>query len=687
MELKIFSYNCGSIRKRIEKVKEILIETDILVCQEIMLLEDDCHLLNHFDPAFDVAIVPSKKASEFGDGRPIGGLAIFYRKNRGFVFSEVILNENFMVANIIMGSCSFYIINVYMPCDNRTIEALTKYQNILGEIQSFLNDCDSNKICILGDFNADPSRGRFWNEIENFLSDYDFKFCDDILPENSFTYLNTAYNTTTWIDHIISSKSISIDNIAVHYDLALYDHFPISATIKIDQLMYQRDTGSGSHNSVGVRRANLFENYTDFSQFSRNDVVEKYNENILKIMADVDISEDITGRNEIKKQIDNYYSLLVYAMKYATQVSRKKKKKFKVIAGWNDFCKDKYRDARDSFLLWVNAGKPQSGTFYEEMILKRKIFRKALNYCKCFEQQIRDDKLAKSMMNSKKFIFWKEVRDRTGKNQNTNPDSIDGIKESQAIAEMFAEKFSAISGIPGGVNREAARNCEHSANTDTSVQFNTVMVDNAIIKLKTGKDFDGLDSKHFKYLNCEARGIIAKFFNMCILYNYIPDKMLIGVIRPRIKNKFGNIKDSTNYREVMISSMFLKILEYMILPFIIENYEKSISQFGYRKNTSTKIAVTVLKEVINKYLSEGSVVYSCFMDLSKAFERVDHNLLMSKLRTTAIPAFVVNIIDIITGNGSASVLYDGHQSRSWKLEKGVRQGGVFSAHLFIFTTF
>ena len=121
-----------------------------------------------FDPEFDVEIVPSKKASEFDDGRPIGGLRISYRKNMGFVFSEVILNENFIVANIIMGSSSFYIINVYMPCDNRSHEALTKYQNILGEIQSFLNDCDSNKICILGDFNADPNRDVFGMKLKIF---------------------------------------------------------------------------------------------------------------------------------------------------------------------------------------------------------------------------------------------------------------------------------------------------------------------------------------------------------------------------------------------------------------------------------------------------------------------------------------------------------------------------------------
>ena len=65
--------------------------------------------------------------------------------------------------------------------------------------------------------------------------------------------------------------------------------------------------------------------------------------------------------------------------------------------------------------------------------------------------------------------------------------------------------------------------------------------------------------------------------------------MLTGVINPIIKNKAGNVKDSQNFREIMISSNFFKIFEYLLLPYIKE-LPLSSAQFGYRGGSSTVLA-------------------------------------------------------------------------------------------------
>ena len=54
-------------------------------------------------------------------------------------------------------------------------------------------------------------------------------------------------------------------------------------------------------------------------------------------------------------------------------------------------------------------------------------------------------------------------------------------------------------------------------------------------------------------------------------------------------------------------------------------------QFGFRKSTFTKMAVAMLKEIIFKYNENNSSVYMVFLDLSKAFDKVNINILMSKL--------------------------------------------------------
>lgn len=64
-----------------------------------------------------------------------------------------------------------------------------------------------------------------------------------------------------------------------------------------------------------------------------------------------------------------------------------------------------------------------------------------------------------------------------------------------------------------------------------------------------------------------------------------------------MKNKSVNVRCSDNYREVMISCNFFKILEHCLLP-DIRNVSLSPCQFGYRPNTSTVLATALLKETI-----------------------------------------------------------------------------------------
>ena len=75
----------------------------------------------------------------------------------------------------------------------------------------------------------------------------------------------------------------------------------------------------------------------------------------------------------------------------------------------------------------------------------------------------------------------------------------------------------------------------------------------------------------------------------------------------------------------------MKILEYIILPFI-RKIPVNPTQFSYRNNTSTILAILILKETIKQYIDNGNCVFSCFLDLSKAFERVEHSILIAKLR-------------------------------------------------------
>ena len=203
-------------------------------------------------------------------------------------------------------------------------------------------------------------------------------------------------------------------------------------------------------------------------------------------------------------------------------------------------------------------------------------------------------------------------------------------------------------------------------------------VRNAVKQLNVGIVFDRIHSNHFKYATDSVISHLTAFLNSCIIHSYFPQNMLKGVINPILKNRYGKNDDSNNYRELMVSSNFSKNLEYCLLPRIKNCISLSCHQFGYRKATSTLMATALLKETLNVYLEQDSAVYCSFLDLSKAFERVDHNILLQKLITARVPDYIVNTLRSIFMNGTVSVCYKGFYSESWKTKSGLRQGGILS---------
>ena len=69
--------------------------------------------------------------------------------------------------------------------------------------------------------------------------------------------------------------------------------------------------------------------------------------------------------------------------------------------------------------------------------------------------------------------------------------------------------------------------------------------------------------------------------------------------------------------------------------------------------------VAILKECIIKFYNDGNTVYACFLDLSKAFERISHEQLLSKLARADLPEFVINFLSYIFINSSVSINING----------------------------
>ena len=83
----------------------------------------------------------------------------------------------------------------------------------------------------------------------------------------------------------------------------------------------------------------------------------------------------------------------------------------------------------------------------------------------------------------------------------------------------------------------------------------------------------------------------------------------------------------------------------------------------YQQQSSTILANVLLKETINEYIAAKSSVFSCFIALSKAFERVNHAMLIDKLKCKSVPCFIVEIFQNIFRGSNMSVYWQGIRSK------------------------
>jgi hypothetical protein len=112
------------------------------------------------------------------------------------------------------------------------------------------------------------------------------------------------------------------------------------------------------------------------------------------------------------------------------------------------------------------------------------------------------------------------------------------------------------------------------------------------------------------------------------------------------------------------------------IPFLPE------AQCGFRKNRST-VDVMFCSKMLSSFAKEKQVpIYKCFVDLTKAYDKVDRSILWKVLERRGIPTCMIELIRNTLDGSEAKVRINGKLSDSFKLERGLKQGSVFSPLLF-----
>ena len=296
--------------------------------------------------------------------------------------------------------------------------------------------------------------------------------------------------------------------------------------------------------------------------------------------------------------------------------------------------------------------------------------------------------MASALSQSRSREFWNEVHkiSKSAKGRKTAAPVIDNQSNDKDISNLFSINLKTVLNSANDLSNRSELlttvSDSLSAEDLNAASISPNIVSEASSHLKLGKsDGTPLCSNHFICASTVLCEPLSKLFTAILRHGHIPCCLRDCILQPIPKpGKDPSVSD--NYRPIALAPTLSKIFEWCLLIMYRHAFATSPLQFGFKPGLSTELCTGLIKNVTARYCFNDSPVYGCFLDASKAFDRVDHHLLFEKLLQRDLPPVVVRALLTWYSEQEVSVLWNKSSSDKFSISNGVRQGGVLSPILF-----